>query len=283
MPLVTARHLLDAAAVLGNAVAAFDTADPVSTEGILQAAEQRQRPVILMVPEAAMALLDRETFFPYLIWRARRSSVQVAVQVDHGESLGLIMQAIHHGFSSVMIDGSMLPLSDNIARTRQIVELAHAAGVSVEAEVGNVGGAEGSFAGTEVDTDTFTDPDDARAFAEATGVDALAVAFGTVHGHYKGTPRLDFDRLGAIRARVNTPLVLHGGSGLSDIDFVRAIEHGIRKINIFTEISLAAVAQSVAHCERKQNQLHFAELALVAKETVATLAGKYIDLFSLGK
>jgi fructose-bisphosphate aldolase, class II len=283
MPLVTARSLLDIAARLGNAVAAFDTVDHISTEGILLAAEQRQRPVILMVPEAALALLDRESFFPYLVWRARRASVPVAVQVDHGESLGMIMQAIHHGFSSVMIDGSMLALNDNIAKTRQIVEIAHAAGVSVEAEVGKVGGAEGSFAGTAVDVDTFTDPEDARTFADATGVDALAVAFGTVHGHYKGTPQLDFDRLSDIRARVDTPLVLHGGSGLSDDDFVRAIECGIRKINIFTEISLAAVAQSVAHCQRKDNQLHFAELALVGKQTVAALAGKYIDLFSLGK
>jgi fructose-bisphosphate aldolase class II len=283
MSLVTARSLLDTAALLGNAVAAFDTVDHISTEGILLAAEQRQRPVILMVPEAAMALLDRETFFPYLIWRARRSSVPVAVQVDHGESLGMIMQAIHHGFSSVMIDGSMLSLSENIAKTRQIVELAHAAGVSVEAEVGKVGGDEGSFAGTDVNADSFTDPQDAKTFADATGVDALAVAFGTVHGHYKGTPILDFDRLDAISSLVATPLVLHGGSGLSDADFVRAIECGVRKINIFTEISLAAVAQSVAHCQSKENQLHFAELAMVGKQTVATLAGKYIDLFSLGK
>jgi fructose-bisphosphate aldolase class II len=239
--------------------------------------------VILMVPEAALQLVDRENFFPYLIWRARRSSVPVAVQVDHGESLGMVMQAIHHGFSSVMIDGSLLSLADNIAKTTKIVELAHAAGVSVEAEIGNVGGGEGSFEGTEVDVDKFTDPADAEAFVQATGVDAVAVAFGTVHGHYKGTPKLDFDRLRAIRAQVATPLVLHGGSGLTDEDFVKAIGCGIRKVNIFTEISLAAVAQSVAHCQRKDNQLHFAELALVAKQTVAALAGKYIDLFSLGK
>lgn len=279
MALVTLKELLDAANLGGYAVAAFDALDHASAEGIIMAAEELKQPVILMVPEAGLLFVDADMFMRFLVDRVQKATVPIALELDHGKSLDVIRQAIHCGFSSVMIDGSALPHAENIALTKQVVIEAHAAGVSVEAEIGHVGGGEGSFEGSAVDESMYTNPADAQSFVEATGVDALAVAFGTVHGVFKGTPRLDIPRLQAIKARVGVPLVMHGGSGVSEADFVKAVAAGINKINLFTEISMAAVAKSVAHAQARENKVHFVELVYVAKMEVAGLAKKYIRLF----
>lgn len=279
MALVTLKELLDAANQGNYAVAAFDALDHASAEGIIMAAEELNQPVILMVPEAGLLFVDAEMFMRFLVDRVQKAKVPIALELDHGKSLDVIRLAIQCGFSAVMIDGSALPHAENIALTKQVVEEAHAAGVSVEAEIGHVGGGEGSFEGSAVDESMYTNPADAQSFAEATGVDALAVAFGTVHGVFKGTPRLDIPRLQAIKARVGVPLVMHGGSGVSEADFVQAVAAGINKINLFTEISMAAVAKSVAHAQARENKVHFVELVYVAKMEVAGLAKKYIRLF----
>lgn len=280
MPLVSCKEILDPARHQGVGVPGIDVIDPASTEGVISAAEALGLPVILMVPETAFPMLDVKAFFKYLIDRARSTSVPVAVHLDHGESIETMKLAIESGFTSVMIDGSSLPLDENIALTKSVVELAHAAGVSVEAEIGHVGGGEGSFEGTDVDEDLFTRPQDAQRFVEETGVDTLAVAFGTVHGIFNGTPRLDIPRLEQIRDRVGVPLVMHGGSGLSDEQFVSAIKGGITKINLFTEISMTAAAQAIEHGLKKNKKLHFAELLLVGQKTTEAMAGKYLKLFS---
>jgi fructose-bisphosphate aldolase, class II len=283
MSLASLKEILDAANKGGYAVPAFDALDHASAEAIIMAAEELSRPVILMVPEAGLLLVDADIFMRYLVERVKIARVPIALELDHGKSFSVIMKAIQCGFTTVMIDGSDLPNEENVALTRKIVEVAHAAGVSVEAEIGHVAGGEGSFDGSEVDESMYTRPEDAKAFAEATGVDALAVAFGTVHGVYKGTPKLDIDRLKTIKEKVTIPLVMHGGSGVSEEDFVRAIENGINKINLFTEISMAAVAKSVAHAQARENKLHFAELIYVARMEVYNIAKKYIRLFSLEK
>ncbi|RPJ07090.1 MAG: class II fructose-bisphosphate aldolase [Deltaproteobacteria bacterium] len=280
MPLVSCREILEPARLKGVGVAGIDVIDPASTEGVISAAEALGLPVILMVPETAFPMLDVKAFFKYLIDRARSTSVPVAVHLDHGESIETMKLAIESGFTSVMIDGSSLPLDENIALTKSVVELAHAFGVSVEAEIGHVGGGEGSFEGTDVDEDRFTRPEDAQRFAEETSVDTLAVAFGTVHGIFKGTPKLDIPRLEQIRERVGIPLVMHGGSGLSDEQFVSAIKGGITKINLFTEISMTAAAQAIEHGLKKNKKLHFAELLLVGQKTTEAMASKYLKLFS---
>jgi len=280
MPLVSCREILEPARLKGVGVAGIDVIDPASTEGVISAAEALGLPVILMVPETAFPMLDVKVFFKYLIDRARSTSVPVAVHLDHGESIETMKLAIESGFTSVMIDGSSLPLDENIALTKSVVELAHAFGVSVEAEIGHVGGGEGSFEGTDVDEDRFTRPEDAQRFAEETSVDTLAVAFGTVHGIFKGTPKLDIPRLEQIRERVGIPLVMHGGSGLSDEQFVSAIKGGITKINLFTEISMTAAAQAIEHGLKKNKKLHFAELLLVGQKTTEAMASKYLKLFS---
>jgi fructose-bisphosphate aldolase, class II len=283
MALVSLKEILDAAKEGGYAVPAFDAIDHASAEAIIMAAEELNRPVILMVPEAGLLLVDADIFMRFLVDRVKIARVPIALELDHGKSFAVIMKAIQCGFTSVMIDGSDLPNEENIALTGKIVEVAHAAGVSVEAEIGHVAGGEGSFDGSDADEGMYTRPEDAKAFAEATGVDALAVAFGTVHGVYKGTPKLDIDRLKAIKESVTIPLVMHGGSGVSEEDFIRAIENGISKINLFTEISMAAVAKSVTHAQARENKLHFAELIYVAKMEVCSIAKKYIRLFSLNK
>jgi len=283
MALASLKEILDAANKGGYAVPAFDALDHASAEAVIMAAEELNRPVILMLPEAGLLLVDADIFMRFLVERVKIAKVPIALELDHGKSLDVIMKAIRCGFTSVMIDGSDLPNDENIALTKKIVEVAHAAGVSVEAEIGHVAGGEGSFEGSVVDESMYTRPEDAKAFAEATGVDALAVAFGTVHGVYKGTPKLDIKRLKAIKDSVTIPLVMHGGSGVSEEDFVRTIQSGINKINLFTEISMAAVAKSVAHAEARENKLHFAELIYVAKTEVSNIAKKYIMLFSLGK
>lgn len=283
MSLVTMKQILDEAMEKGYAVPAFDVVDHASAEGVVLVAEKKGVPVILMFPEAALPLVDEERYFPYLVNLAKEAKVPVALELDHGQHFETILKAIHYGFSSVMIDGSSLSNEGNIALTKKVVEVAHAAGVSVEAEIGHVGGGEGSFEGSAVEEDMYTKPEDAKYFAEQTQVDALAIAFGTVHGVYRGTPRLDFERLEKIREIVNIPLVMHGGSGVAHEDFVKAAGCGINKINLFTEISMAAVEQSVAHAEKKEKKLHFAEMMLVAKKTVEKIAGEYLEMFRLGK
>ena len=284
MALVTMKSILDDASTCGYAVAAIDVIDHGTAEAVIKAAEETGRSVIMMVPEAGTMLIDVDEFFDFLVYRINRTEAKIALELDHGKSLDLIEKAIKAGFTGVMFDGSELPIEENITTTKKIVETAHAAGVSVEAEIGHVGGGEGNMEeGSEVDEDLFTRPEDAKYFAEQTGVDALAVAVGTVHGLYKGTPNLDYERLNAINGLIDIPLVLHGGSGVSHEDFVKAIECGINKINLFTEISMAAVSASVDYANSREKKLHFAEMLFVGRMEVQDLAEEYIELFSLGK
>jgi fructose-bisphosphate aldolase class II len=196
------------------------------------------------------------------------------------------MMAIHAGFSSVMYDGSSLPFEENIEKTKKVVEAAHACGVSVEGEIGHVGGAEGGALikeGKTADENLYTTVDEAIAFAKATGVDALAVAVGTVHGIVKGTPKLDLERLSAIHEAVDIPLVLHGGSGLSDESFRNAVSHGISKINFFTEMSLAASNAVKEFLSQKgDNPVHMMEINAYAYERLQKMVERQIYIFGQG-
>ncbi|ADQ45058.1 ketose-bisphosphate aldolase [Caldicellulosiruptor kronotskyensis 2002] len=208
-------------------------------EGLIDAAEQLRCPIIIGVADRFVDRLDFEMIAEVMIFLAKRASVPVCVHLDHAKSLKNIMRAIKAGFTSVMFDGSSLPFEENIKRTREVVEIAHSVGVSVEGELGVVGRGDFDFKNPEF----YTKPDEAEEFAQKTQVDALAVSIGTVHGVYKGEPKLDFERLSEIRKRVDCYLVLHGGSGLSDVDFKKCIEYGINKVNIFTDLTLAINAQ----------------------------------------
>lgn len=280
MSLITLKEILEIANRENYAVAAFDVMDHASAEAIIASAEALKKPVVVMFPETGANILDVDKFFPFLVDIAKNAKIPVALELDHGKSLEGIMKAISHGFSSVMIDGSALPYEKNVELTRKIVEIAHAANVSVEGEIGHVTSAEGTFDCSDVDESMYTNVEDAEFFTKDTGVDALAIAFGTVHGVFKGVPRLDFVRLQEIKNRVSVPLVMHGGSGVGRENFIKAVECGISKINIFTEISMSAVSQSIAYSQKKENKIHFAEMILVGKKAVSDVASDYIQMFS---
>ena len=277
MSLVTMASILRNAMQGNYAVPAFDALEKDSVDAIIKAAEAVDRPVILMVPEAGLPLINMEQFFQYMVEAAKRA--RIPVELDHGKCYETIVKAIHYGFTGVMIDGSELSYEDNAALTRRVVEVAHAAGVSVEAEIGHVAGGEGNMEeGSEVDVSMYTDPDSARHFAMDTQVDALAIAFGTVHGIYKGTPKLDLGRLSEIRRQVSIPLVMHGGSGVSDEEFQKAVAAGINKVNFFTEISMSAAVRAAEFCKERNYRLHYAEMVFAAQKKIEEITGHYLEL-----
>lgn len=233
MPLATALPLLQAGQQGGYAVGAFNCHTLDMITAVVEVAVQERAPVILQFTEGSI----RSNGFPYIAAVARQAAiaapVPVAIHLDHGSSFASVIKAIRHGFTSVMIDGSELAYTENVALTRRVVEAAHEAGVSVEAEIGHVGGVEddqGSLHGW------LTEPEDAVRFWREGGMDYLATAFGTAHGFYKEEPQLDFARLRQIRRGVGAPLVMHGGSGVPAEQVVEAIRCGIAKVNVATEL-----------------------------------------------
>ena len=227
--LVNMRDLLADARVGGYAVGSFSVANMEMVLGVLQAAEKLRAPVILQIAEVRLRQSPLELIGPLMVAAARQASVPV--HFDHGKTEKKISQALELGFTSVMFDGSHLPLDENIAETCRIIEMAHPYGAAVEAEIGCVGGSED---GSEEIAMHCTDPADAVRFEQETGVDALAIAIGNAHGNYKATPKLRFDILAQVAEDTHTPLVLHGGTGISSEDFRRCAQTGIQKINIAT-------------------------------------------------
>lgn len=205
--------------------------------GIVKAAELENVPVIIQVTQAALAHVGIDYMAAIGTAAARTARVPVCVHLDHATDFALIMQGIRLGFSSVMIDASALPYEENIKATRRVVDVAHSVGVSVEAELGRIGGREDNAMGDG--PDWLTDPDQAERFMAATGVDALAPSVGTAHGLYIGTLDVRFDLIRAIAGRVDKPLVLHGGSDLPDEVVQEAIRSGIRKFNVGTDLRIA--------------------------------------------
>jgi fructose-bisphosphate aldolase class II len=238
--LVPVAQLLKQAEAGFYAVGAFNCNNMEIVQAIVAAAEAEGAPVIMQASQGAIKYAGIEYIAAMARLAAGRASVPVALHLDHGTSFEQVVQCIRHGFSSVMIDGSSLPLAENIALTRQVVAVARAVGVSVEAELGKIGGTEDNITVSEREA-LFTDPDEAEVFVRETGVDSLAVAVGTAHGRYRGTPELDFPRLQKIRSKVNIPLVLHGSSGVPDDAVKEAIRLGVRKVNIDTNIREAFI------------------------------------------
>ena len=218
------------------AVGLFNTTDTDMLEAVIAAAEECRSPVIIGTAEVLLPHGELKLIAPSVIAAAKRASVPVVVHYDHGLTFDRCMEALQLGFSSVMFDGSAGDPAENLAATREMVKIAHSLGCSIEGEIGHVGNAD---TGDNETSDMYTTPEEAVAFVEATGVDALAVAIGTAHGAYKTKPKLDISRLSEIRAALPTPLVLHGGSGLSDDDFRNTIANGIAKVNIFTALCQA--------------------------------------------
>lgn len=244
--LVNLDYVLKKAQREHYAVGLFNTTDTDMLEAAIAAAEELRAPIIIGTAEVLLPYGELKLIAPSIIAAAKRASVPVVVHYDHGLTFERCMEALQLGFSSVMFDGSAGDYETNIKETREVVRIAHAFGATVEGEIGHVGDA---GAGDNLLTDMYTTPKEATEYLAATGVDALAVAIGSAHGVYKTKPKLSIDRLREIRAAVDAPLVLHGGSGLSDEDFRCSIREGMAKVNIFTDLCLAgqrAMAEGIS-------------------------------------
>ena len=236
--LVTLEEILRDAEERKYGVGLFNMLNLEMARGIIEAAEQERSPLILGVAEVHLPLIPFEYAALIMNDIAKKATVPVCLHFDHGTDYNKIKAAVDAGFSSVMYDGSALPYEENIANTLAVSKMAHLKGVSVEAELGHVGGGEG---GTDDGVEEmYTRVDQVQDFIKRADIDALAVAIGTAHGKYKTKPVLDIGRLAEIYKVSDKPLVLHGGSGLSDDDFRNTIANGIRKVNICTEMCVAA-------------------------------------------
>ncbi|MBO7710593.1 MAG: class II fructose-bisphosphate aldolase [Lachnospiraceae bacterium] len=236
MPYVTSEWMLPDAQKRGYAVGAFNCENMEMVKAIIAAAEELRAPVMLQTTPSTIRYGTLDTFAALVKAEAKKASVPVCLHLDHGSSFDLAVRAICAGYSSVMIDGSKLPFEENIAVTKKTADVARASGIPVEAELGKVGGKEDDLV---AEADTNTDPAEAQEFVERTGITSLAVAIGTAHGFYVGTPVLDKERLSQIRKVVDIPLVLHGASGLSDDDVRDCVSRGICKVNFATELRKA--------------------------------------------
>jgi len=237
--LMTMKELLGIAKKHNFAVPAFNTSSSMILNGLLEACEEKQAPVIVAIHPDELEFV-RDSFLKFVIDEAHKASFPVCIHLDHGASFSQVMRAIQSGFTSVMIDSSALPFEKNVEVTQKVVEAAHAVNVSVEAELGTIGGTgEGGIAST--DNIIFTQPEDVKAFVEATDVDTLAIAIGTGHGLYPKDvkPKLRIDLLKEIRAITDVPLVLHGGSDNPDSEIAEAVKNGVQKINISSDIKTA--------------------------------------------
>lgn len=235
MALVTGDRILQHAKQNGYAVCAFNVENMEMVQAVIEAAEETGSPVIIQTSANTVKYAHMDYYFGMVQAALKHATVPVAVHLDHGDGTELALQAIRAGYTSVMIDASKQPFEENVAKTAAVVEVCKPIGVSVEAELGNVGGKPGDV---DFGASGYTKPLEAKEFVERTGVSSLAVAIGTAHGVYKGEPNLDLNLLAELKRTVDVPLVLHGASGLSEQDVRQCIEKGISKINYATELRI---------------------------------------------
>lgn len=273
--LVNMRDLLKDAQKGNYAVGSFSVANMEMVLGVLKAAEELNAPVILQIAEVRLKQSPLELIGPLMVAAAKNAKTPVAVHFDHGKTKKKITQALELGFTSVMFDGSHLPLEENISQTLDIIKAAREYGAAVEAEIGCVGGSED---GSEDIAINCTKPEDAVRFAEETGVDALAIAIGNAHGNYKSTPKLRFDILEECARLVSAPLVLHGGTGISPEDFVKCSKTGIKKINIATA-TFDSVENSVRTCYNENKIKGYYDLQAAEVEGAYENAKRHILIF----
>lgn len=236
MPLVTSERMLLDAKEGNYAIGAFNVENMEMVKAVIAAATTMKSPVMLQTTPSTVKYGELSTYYALVKAEAKKASVPVALHLDHGNSFDLVVKAIREGYTSVMIDGSSKSFEENIELTKRVVEVARPNNIPVEAELGKIGGKEDDL---EVKDGNYTDPKEAKEFVERTGISSLAVAIGTAHGIYSQTPVLDKERVSAIRVLVDIPLVLHGGSGLSDEDVRECIQRGICKVNFATELRMA--------------------------------------------
>ncbi|MBE6757731.1 MAG: class II fructose-bisphosphate aldolase [Ruminococcaceae bacterium] len=260
-------------------VGLFNTTDTDMLEAAIAAAEELRSPIVIGTAEVLLPHGELKLIAPSIIAAAKRATVPVVVHYDHGLTFERCIEALKLGFSSIMFDGSAGDPAKNFENTREMVKIAHAMGVTVEGEIGHVGQAD---TGDNETSDQYTTPEEAVEFVRETGVDALAIAIGTAHGAYKSKPKLDINRLKEIRAALDTPLVLHGGSGLSDDDFRNTIREGIAKVNIFTDLCVAGntamkqgLEEGLAYLDIRNRKVELIKQTVMEKIRLFGSDGKY--------
>ena len=281
--LVNLKEILKIAQEEKNAIGMFNATGFDSLQAVVSAAEELNKPVIIAHAEVHNVYNDISMVGPAMVAVAKNAKVPVCVHLDHGTSLDMVYKALRLGFTSVMMDASALPYEENLALTKQITDAAHAMGVSVEAELGRlVTGEAGSGESINAKAEDFyTRPDEAEAFVKQTGIDALAIAFGTAHGFYTQQPKLDFSVIENCAKATGLPLVMHGGSGVSEEGFKKSIASGIRKINYYSYMSKAGYTAAKAVIESgKTSYLHDVEYAAMqamkedVKNAIRIFSGK---------
>ncbi len=276
MSLVTLKEIIENADKKQIAVGAFSVGNMEMVIGAIRAAEELKTPIILQIAEVRLPTTPLDIFAPMLIAAAENSNVDICVHFDHGLNYETVLQALDLGFSSVMLDASLLTYEDNIALTKKVVEVAKEYGASVEAELGVVGGNEGGGKAHEIQC---TDPALAEDFCNKTGIDALAVAIGNAHGNYPVAPELRLDVLKEIDENCNTPLVLHGGTGITPEAFQECIRNGVRKVNIATA-SFSAVMNAAISTANSEKPNYFS-LSQNMADAVYENVKNHIKIFNM--
>jgi len=280
LALVNLKELLAHAKANCYAVGAFNVSKMDMIDPILDAAIEEKSPVIIMFAEVHFKYMNLEKIAPAMVSAAAEVPIPVCIHLDHGDSIKTIMRAIRAGFTSVMLDGSKYDFNKNVEVMKKVVELAHSVDVTVEGEIGKVGGSEGGTGGAmEAEEEFYTTVEEAVTFTRETNVDALAISFGTVHGFYKGEPKLDFDRLSQIASAVNIPLVMHGGSGLSPDDFRESVRRGICKINFYTSNQVAAMNKIREILNNNPDFINYPQLINEAMEAVKNVVREHVRIF----
>lgn len=267
--LVNLNKVLEIAEKEQIAIGAFNCPSLEVVRAVIASAEELKVPVIIAQAQVHNEIIPLAEIGPILVQYAQRATVPVCVHLDHAVSEDLIHEAIDIGFTSVMIDASAQPFEDNVAISRRVVEYAHARNVSVEGELGTIDSSADSVKETEGETSNiYTDPAQAKEFVERTGIDALAASFGTVHGIYLSEPKLDFDRVRELREATGIPIVMHGGSGLSEEDYVRTIRNGVRKINYFSYMARTGARAVKEYLEQAEGTCFYTDLTEVARKAM---------------
>ena len=282
MSLINLKDLLNHASKNKYAVGAFNVTSINFIDPIIEAAIESNSPVIMQLAEVHFRYLNLEHIAPAIIRAAKDVNVPVCINLDHGKNFDTVVRAIRAGFTSVMFDCSEEPLDINIERTKEIVKIAHSVGVGVEGEIGNIGGEVVGVAAPTAhaaSTESFTKVEDAVRFYNETGVDALAISVGNVHGTYKGEPNLDFERIDKINNAIPIPIVLHGGSGISDNDFRKAVSLGIAKINFYTEMSASAVKTARTFLNDNPDCISYGDLSKIVQADVKKTVMGRMEVF----
>lgn len=272
--LVNTKKMLIEANESNYAIPSPDFCNLNMVRSYVEVAEKLNRPTILAYSEAMQNALSMEDAYMIGTYYAKKAQVPVALHIDHGKTIEFVKKAIDMGFTSVMIDASSDSFEENVKKTKEIVEYAHPRNVTVEAEIGHVG-AGVNYEEEEGDASVYTEVDDLVRFVQLTGIDSVAVSIGTAHGFYKGTPKINFERLTELKNAVNIPLVLHGGSSTGDDNLKKCAELGISKINIFTDLCVAGASAIL-----KENSNNYKQMMITADIAIKEMLEHYYHVFN---